>query len=1677
MVKRLLLFGFLLCSGAQLSAQIYGNEWINYSQPHYRIAIPKTGLYRIDSLTLANAGIPISIINPKNIQLFSKGQELYLYIKGESDGVLNTSDYIEFYAEKNDGRFDSLAYNTTQRLTNPYVALFNDTNYVYFTWNNSIANKRMGLQTDVNFTGYTPTNYIYNEKIYSGSGNYSFGRKTVISPAYIYDPRYIECEGYGTIIAQGSSMQSYFGNLNVFASSSLPATIKVHASGDSENSPTVSYDHELTLEYTDNTGSLTTLTDTTFFSYRQVYLEKQIPSNLLQNSSLIKVSSINNPFFSGFTNSTNVHYISLKYPQNPDLSNQTEQLFFVDDNGSAGKTFLNLQNVNVASGSVILYDLSAHNYFSTVISGSNVKALIPNFGAQKKCFITNSNNVTNVSSLVPVNQTGFFVDYTTAITDSAFLIISHKGLQSSANAYKTYRQSIGGGSNQVILSFVDELYDQFAYGNQKNPLALKNFCKFLSDNLPKPPKYLLLIGKSIKNDLAKSNPAYWNMNHLPTMGVPPSDNLITTGIHGANSITPFIPLGRLSAINDQQVFWYLDKVIQHEDSLNNISSEKGDWHKRVLHFAGGANLAQGQQFESYLNSFASTIRDTLFGARVFTFTKNSTAPIQITVSDSVKDLINYGASIITFFGHASVTGFDQAIDDPNVYNNEGKYPLLIANSCYSGDIHEPGNISTSENFALIDKKGSIGFLASSSTGLTSTLFFFSDELYRSLAYKKYYNGIGDAIKNTCSTFFLNDILLEITCLEMTFEGDPSVKLNAFSKPDYEIKNTSVSFNTSTYVDSIGINIKIKNLGKAIRDTFIVRVERYFPTGDSVSFNKKIRGPFNCDTLSFFIAKDVGNAVGLNHFKVNVDAFNEIPELFENNNSTIGSVDLFISGGDVVPVFPYKYAIIPNAPTVTLKASTSDPFYVSSNYRIQLDTNDTFSNPINSTTVTSSGGVVEWMVNLPYADSTVYFWRITRDSIVITDHLNWRESSFQVIGTKRGWAQAHFHQFKNDNYQFVKYKKSTRKFVFENDIKSLECNDGRYGYVNFDGINYKVNNSLEDYWSCSPGGGWSFAVFDSISAKAWETTTATTYTAPGNFNNCVCYAPPLKSVSFGAWNYCGFVGYNWQAAMETFLASIPPNNKILAWSVENHFSSTFSNSLYQQFESFGASAIRTANDTFPYIIFGTKGAVIGAAHEVKGTAISSIIRLSDTLKTKWNNGYIASEIIGPSTKWRSLHWKQVPVELPNNDSIVLKVIGIKANGNRTTLTTFNSATTDILDLYNYVDATIYPNIQLVAEMKDPINLTPPQLKKWQVIYDEVPECAINLKKGYTATNDTMQEGANFIVHLPIENIGVLPFTDSLLVTYWIEDKDRIIHPLPQKLKLAPFVATQVIIDTIQLSSYQYPGLNYMWVDVNPLSQPRHQLEQYHFNNIARIPFMVVSDKINPLLDVTFDGTHILNGDVISAKPHVLITLKDENKFLVLNDTSNFMVYIKYPNQASEKRLYFNNGLTFTPANLPSNSCKIEWKPEFAIDGKYALRVQATDRSRNVSGAMDYTIQFEVITKQTITEVLNYPNPFSTATRFVFTLTGSEVPDIFTIQIMTITGKVVREINRNELGNVHIGRNITDYAWDGKDEYGDKLGNGVYLYRVITRSNGQSVEKNATDADSFFKKGVGKMVIMR
>ena len=204
---------------------------------------------------------------------------------------------------------------------------------------------------------------------------------------------------------------------------------------------------------------------------------------------------------------------------------------------------------------------------------------------------------------------------------------------------------------------------------------------------------------------------------------------------------------------------------------------------------------------------------------------------------------------------------------------------------------------------------------------------------------------------------------------------------------------------------------------------------------------------------------------------------------------------------------------------------------------------------------------------------------------------------------------------------------------------------------------------------------------------------------------------------------------------------------------------------------------------------------------------------------------------------------------------------------------------------------------------------------------------------------------------------------------------------------------------------------------------------------------------------------------------------------LNDTSLMKVIVRLPSGELKTYRFDNDTLKFTPANTSSggdNTATIDFNPAFLEDGEYELIVSGKDRSGNESGQLDYKVIFSIINKPMISNLLNYPNPFTTSTAFVFTVTGSEVPQNLRIQILTITGKVVREITKEELGPIHIGRNITEYKWDGTDQYGQKLANGVYLYRFITNLNGKSLEKykqSGDNTDKYFNNGYGKMYLMR
>jgi hypothetical protein len=193
MLKRLFLVSILFFVGHAIFSQPFGNEWIQYNQSYYRFKVWNDGMYRISYSSIVQAIPELTSIDPRNIQIFNKGQEQAIYIQGENDGTWDNADFIEFFGRKNTGWFDTSLYPNSIDQSNSHYSLFSDTAAYYITWNNSISNLRMVSETDVNFTGLTAAPYFINQIINQQTSDYYFGETDYNNST---DPEYTDGEGW-----------------------------------------------------------------------------------------------------------------------------------------------------------------------------------------------------------------------------------------------------------------------------------------------------------------------------------------------------------------------------------------------------------------------------------------------------------------------------------------------------------------------------------------------------------------------------------------------------------------------------------------------------------------------------------------------------------------------------------------------------------------------------------------------------------------------------------------------------------------------------------------------------------------------------------------------------------------------------------------------------------------------------------------------------------------------------------------------------------------------------------------------------------------------------------------------------------------------------------------------------------------------------------------------------------------------------------------------------------------------------------------------------------------------------------------------------------------------------------------------------------------------------------------
>ncbi len=1702
MIKKILIPFFILL--ASVTHGQLNNQWIDYSKTYYKFKLVKDTLCRIPQSALVTAGLGSTPV--EQFQLWRNGEQIRLYTS-VSSGVLGGSDYIEFWGQMNDGKPDNQLFrNSDFQLADRY-SLETDTAAYFLTINTAGGNLRFTNAANPGPGTAVPDAYFMQNVDYYYRNQINRGHAEVVGE-YIYSSSYDEAEGWASnTIAPGFDLTQEIFNLNLYtAGPANGLTVRVNAAGTARNLRTL----KIKLFSTDITDApYGTPIDMSFFNYRKVVLNN-LPISLLINPAYLIFNVADNS--STATDRIIVSSLGVTYPATFNFNNQ--RVFNFDLAASATGNYLLIDNFNYGTTAPVLYDqTTGARYTGDIISTpGKVKFVLPASSEPvRKCMLVNQESFQPVNNFIQRN----FIDYSNPANQGNYMIITNPVLFNDGSGnnyveeYKTYRNSSQGGSYNTKIYDINELTDQFAFGIKHHPGSIRDFIRFSQAQFADQPQYVFLIGRGmdyIDQLQHQDDPLAAKLNLVTTFGWPASDGLLAS-LPGTS--LPIVPIGRLGAVNGTEINHYLLKIKEYELAQQTPASAVNDkaWMKSFIHVAGGKDDAEALLFQNYLNQYKTIAQDTLLGGKVETFLKSSTGTIQQASSARIEQLFAEGLGFIGYFGHSSANTFEFNLSNPDIYNNPGKYPFFNVSGCSAGNffIFDPlrlsGNLSLSEKYVLANERGSIGFLADTHFGIPQILHPYNTALYNALSKTMYGNTIGNQIKQVVQNLggadpninFYTRIHLE----EVTLHGDPALRINAFEKPDYAVEDQDVRITPniiSVADNNFNVKINMHNIGRATGDSIYITVKRRLANDTvRVLVDSLIRSIRNIDSLNLTVPINPTSDKGLNQLIVTLDATNRVDELYETNNTV--TKDFYIFEDELRPSFPYDLSIV-NQQNITYVANTADPLSGQRQYVMELDTTELFNSAFKKTyNQNGAGGIVEFTpTNLTFTDSTVYYWRVAMVPSGTANYI-WNGYSFIYLpNSSTGFNQSHYYQHLKSDYTNIGLD-ADRKFRFKEVPRNLIIRTGLFPYYTAFGINVNLDINQLEIYGCK---------YQSIQVYVFDSTTL----MPMRNRNVA--TPSGVSGLYGSWPVCQnsgtpndttraffefpYTDFTHRKAAMDFIDQIPAGKYVaitnLGQTVNTSFISNWQadqailgtgNSLYHKLKEIGFTQIDSFYHNLPFLYFYQKGVSSYPPTQVMGPQDTTKIDQTFTLTSKSTDGNIQSPAYGPARNWTSMHWRGFSIDSdPQTDTVKVEVWGVKSDGSSQQLATVAPAQDTSL---SFVDAAIYPYVRLVMRNKDLVNITPHQLRYLRVNADLVPEGAVAPGILFSMRDSAIQ-GEPLELKVAFKNISQSNFDSLLKVKLTVKDRNNVLHILPVPKRKA-LVAGDTLTLSYMIDTKDLPGLNTLAVDFNP---DNDQPEQYHYNNVLFKDFFVTEDRFNPLLDITFDGIHILNKDIVSAKPHILIKLKDESRYLELKDTALIRVQIRYPDNTLHN-YSFGDSMRFNPANLATgeNTASIDFNPSFldpdnSEEGAdYELIVTGKDAVGNKAGELDFHVTFKVINKPMISNLFNYPNPFTTSTAFVFTLTGSEIPQM-RIQILTITGKVVKEISSSELGEIHIGNNITQYKWDGTDMFGQKLANGVYIYRVISSLNGKKLDKFNTNfkngnTDKLFNKGYGKMYLMR
>lgn len=1674
------------------------NNWYDPNKNYYKIFVRNKDVYRITFDELINAGVPIGGgVSLNEIALYNNGEAVPIDIHDDGDGIFNHGDYFQFVG---------FPPSPTPYC---YMNIYNNSNVYWFSYqsNDSKTFKDIdGTPTNSVRTLQTTLETVHLEKdsIYERLG---------YAPD---DHRDFWFWGTASVQnGQGTGWENRFNSdvLPGFSSDSSKLTIRINMQG--ITATPCPDEHTAEIFLTGQSIGSVTWDDQNTATFEKNFLVSNNSLRIYPSGNLLQVF-VHGNYCTSYSDDIRINWYELEYWKN--LRIDSGATFFhykvpVTLNGINRYWLWNWDKSNM----MIYIPQKGEIVRNPVISNDSYKSVFfqDSIGIQTEYFCVDSAYFSQVDSIRPVVSSNL-----NSITNGAdYIIITHPKFLSVAQRLANIRASNFSDTSivnpRIKIVDINSIYNEYSYG-LLDPFAPKYFIKYAFENWQTPaPLYVVLLGDmswDYRHILQDSRD-----NYIPSIpyqsyefGQAVSDNAYVA-VEG-NDVTPDLCIGRLSCETVEEGNILLDKLESYP------ADNSKDWKQNVLLMASGLSADDENSFG--FNDASVALENDYSKPYGMTSTKvfhypNKPEYLQYQGGGpEIRAAIDNGAVIANYYGHGGGYQWDLVFLNDDIYmlNNGGRLPFISSVTCYTA--HFDNQDIFGEQFEKVPNKGCIGFLGSSGLTLWGIGTIINQLLFADIFQHKDFI-TGKAIleaKSQISSSGLNASQISL----LTYLGDPVLKLAIPELPDFAIKSSDISINPINPIvgDSVDVKIHIRNYGTIFtNDSVTVQL---FASSSDTSYLvdvKKLPSFAVEDYIDFFWKPKSG---GLFELKGKVNEINTIAEADHSDNIAVATSAVFNLNEPSI-IKPIDGFTSKNY----IDFLISDlGYYVNKNfqYYFEIDTSLSFTNPVKSNPVTPAEGLVKW--RSPVLNNGVYFWRTRiadetgtlgkfsgiRSFTIADSSSKGYTAKDKILETFNIYNMNYSDQNKSLslNTQLLPPRPSNTKlidsiFVNSNVTDSVNLTtittDGKYlyfGNIWYFALNHNTNGYSKIYKVGTGNNGTTKGQFydaipnfnGKILNQIFYHSDGFIYVSIGESHRLLKINPingdtssvylnngilrlndsrPIDGAAYltsdGQYVYNLTLQDSLGAAKYVLRIFDPLNNWVLvrpdmelSGSSNNGFSGFFVSKGYiypvEYVNSNLIRRIRISDGFFEeeWIAYQPFKSLYSWCYDwTNDNVYASVYRSDTTYKPKFEkfagsyvdaNGYFETPQIGPALTWNKITYNVENSSTKGKYTALLKGL----NKNTKNWDTLVSNLPNSYSLGN-INPSTYQYLKTFFSFTDSSFgiVNPMKFNNINISYETLPE--INLTKSNFIFNpDTVLQGLNSSFNIKIDNLGDSD-ADSLSLKFYLDNQDSVYLLKKMNVPKDSSNSFSQPIPTANLSPATFHKIKVIGVLPSP--------EYFTFNNLTENGFYVSRDSSNPIFNITFDGKEINNDDIISAKPVILITMKDNSPLPI--DTTSFTTLTFDNVQLS----FTNPDLKFSYTPYPNSEATIKWTPTIQ-DGKHVLEVLAKDPSGNFFDSVSHKYEFFVYNQPDLINVFNYPNPFKNDTYFTFEIHGQNAPQELRIKVFTVAGRLIKDISIPP-SDLQVGFN--KIYWNGRDQDGDEIANGVYFYKIIAKNDG--VVKTTTE----------------